>query len=31
VRYRFVEREKANHAIVMLCRVLKVSISGYYA
>jgi putative transposase len=26
-----VEREKANHSIVMLCRVLGVSTSGYYA
>lgn len=25
------EREKAHHSIVMLCRTLKVSISGYYA
>jgi putative transposase len=31
VRYQFVEREKANHSIVMLCRVLGVSTSGYYA
>jgi len=26
-----VEREKANHSIVMLCRVLRVSCSGYHA
>jgi putative transposase len=26
-----VEREKAHHSIVMLCRVLRVSCSGYYA
>jgi len=26
-----VEREKAHHSIVMLCRVLCVSCSGYYA
>jgi putative transposase len=26
-----VEREKENHAIVTLCRVLGVSTSGYYA
>jgi putative transposase len=31
VRYLFVEREKANHTIVVLCRVLRVSCSGYYA
>jgi putative transposase len=31
VRYLFVEREKVNHAIVMLCRVLRVSCSGSYA
>ncbi len=29
--FEFVEREKANHAIAMLCRVLGVSTSGYYA
>lgn len=28
--FEFVEREKANHAVVMLCRVLGVSPSGYY-
>jgi putative transposase len=31
VRYLFVEREKANHSIVMLCRVLHVSCSGFHA
>ena len=29
--YEFVEREKANHAVVTLCRVLGVSSSGYWA
>ncbi len=29
--FEFVEREKANHAVVMLCRVLGVSSSGYDA
>ena len=29
--YRFVEREKANHPVVTLCRVLGVSPSGYWA
>lgn len=31
IRYLFVEREKASHSVVMLCRVLAVSASGYYA
>ena len=31
MKFAFVEREKANHAIAMLCRVLGVSSSGYYA
>jgi putative transposase len=31
VRYLFVEREKVNYTIVMLCRVLRVSCSGLYA
>ncbi len=31
MRYRFVERERANHSIVMLCRVLRVSCSGFHA
>ncbi|MGI6543274.1 MAG: IS3 family transposase [Limnochordia bacterium] len=29
--FEFVEREKAGHSVVMLCRVLGVSTSGYYA
>ncbi len=29
--YRFVEREKATHSVVRLCRVLGVSPSGYWA
>ncbi|MBX6351184.1 MAG: IS3 family transposase [Clostridia bacterium] len=29
--FRFVERKKAHHAVVTLCRVLGVSPSGYYA
>jgi len=31
MRFAFVEREKVNHSIAMLCRVLRVSCSGYYA
>jgi putative transposase len=31
VRFVFIEREKANHPIALLCRVLEVSPSGYYA
>jgi putative transposase len=31
VRFVFIEREKANHPIALLCRVLAVSCSGYYA
>jgi putative transposase len=31
VGYEFVEREKAHHAVVTLCRVLGVSPSGYWA
>ena len=30
-RYRFIEAEKAGHAVVRLCRLLRVSPSGYYA
>jgi hypothetical protein len=30
VIYGFVEAEKANHSIGALCRVLRVSKSGYY-
>jgi hypothetical protein len=29
-RYRFIEVEKVNHAVRMLCRVLKVSRAAYY-
>ena len=29
--FRFIQREKANHAIQLMCRVLRVSSSGYYA
>lgn len=29
--YRFVDAERASHAIAMLCRVLRVSRSGFYA
>lgn len=29
--YRFIQREKANHSIQLMCRVLRVSRSGYYA
>jgi putative transposase len=31
VVFRFVEAEKANHAVSTMCRVLEVSRSGYYA
>jgi putative transposase len=30
VIYGFVEADKANHSVGVLCRVLKVSKSGYY-
>jgi putative transposase len=30
VIYGFVEAEKANHPVSMMCRTLKVSKSGYY-
>lgn len=30
-RFAFVDREKAHYAIAVLCRLLKVSTSGYYA
>ena len=30
-RYRFIEAEKAGHAVVRRCRVLRVSPSGFYA
>ena len=29
--FRFVEREKANYPVARMCRVLRVSTSGYYA
>jgi putative transposase len=29
--FRFIQREKANHPIKLMCRVLRVSRSGYYA
>ena len=31
MRFVFIEREKASYAIALLCRVLEVSCSGYYA
>jgi len=31
VIYGFIEAEKASHSIGTLCRILKVSKSGYYA
>jgi putative transposase len=31
VRFRFIRAEKANHAVRTMCRVLKVSPSGFYA
>jgi len=31
VAFTFVEQEKANHAVALLCRVLGVSLSGYWA
>ena len=31
MRFSFVDGEKANHSVPMLCRVLRVSKSGYYA
>jgi putative transposase len=30
-RFRFIAAEKAHHAVALLCRVLEVSTSGYYA
>ena len=30
MKFLFVRREKANHAVTILCRVLAVSTSGYY-
>jgi len=29
--FAFVEAEKANHPVTLLCRVLGISRSGYYA
>ena len=31
MRYRFIEVEKAMYPVTMLCRVLRVSRSGFYA
>lgn len=31
MKYRFVREEEANHDVIVLCRVLQVSRSGYYA
>jgi hypothetical protein len=31
VAFEFVEREKVQHPVARLCRVLRVSRSGYYA
>jgi len=31
VRYRFISAEKANYPLTLLCRVMKVASSGYYA
>ena len=31
MRYQFVERERASYSVTMLCRVLQVSSSGYWA
>ena len=30
-RFTFVAAEQANHAVTMLCRVVGVSVSGFYA
>lgn len=30
-RYRFIEAEKANHPVSIICRVVEVSRAGYYA
>ncbi|HLM59775.1 MAG TPA: IS3 family transposase, partial [Pyrinomonadaceae bacterium] len=30
-RYRFIENEKADYPLVILCRVMKVSVSAFYA
>ena len=31
MRFRFIDAEKASYPVVVLCRVLEVSPSGYYA
>ncbi len=31
MKYRFINTERSNHALWLLCRVLGVSVSGYYA
>jgi putative transposase len=31
MKFALIEREKAHHAVALLCRVLGVSSSGYYA
>lgn len=31
MRYRFISAEKANYPLTLLCRVMKVASSGYYA
>ena len=31
MRYRFISAEKANYPLILLCRVMKVARSGYYA
>ncbi len=31
MRFEFIQAEKANHAVAMMCRLLEVSRSGYYA
>lgn len=31
MRYRFIRAEKAEYPIIILCRVMRVSRSGYYA
>ncbi len=31
MRYRFIEQYRAEHSITLMCKVLQVSRSGYYA